>query len=112
MIIPLNVSDNSKPGDDLLSSCKFAGDCQAILREDGSIHCTDMKLSDICGALNFPVTNWHDLTIMRLSIRGCSLWSKSTLKMELSKVWYKDAEDHLCAEPILVNKPDYSKEDE
>ncbi|KAK6036200.1 hypothetical protein COOONC_26295, partial [Cooperia oncophora] len=52
MIIPLNVSDESKPGDDLLSSCEFAGDCRAILQDDGSIHCTDMKLSDI--SLEFP----------------------------------------------------------
>ncbi|KAK6026060.1 hypothetical protein OSTOST_08023 [Ostertagia ostertagi] len=37
---------------------------------------------------------------------------KVDVKDGTSKVWYKDAEDHLCAEPILVNKPDYSKEDE
>ncbi|VDL84252.1 unnamed protein product [Nippostrongylus brasiliensis] len=52
MIIPLSVGADCKPGDDLLKNCSFAGDCHAILRDDGSIHCTDMKLCDII--MEFP----------------------------------------------------------
>ncbi|KAK6745257.1 hypothetical protein RB195_011774 [Necator americanus] len=37
---------------------------------------------------------------------------KADLRTGTSKVWLKDAEDQLCAEPILVNKPGYAKEDE
>ncbi|KAK6745256.1 hypothetical protein RB195_011774 [Necator americanus] len=48
---------------------------------------------------------------------GKPLWRysvvvKADLRTGTSKVWLKDAEDQLCAEPILVNKPGYAKEDE
>ncbi|VDL78327.1 unnamed protein product [Nippostrongylus brasiliensis] len=79
MIIPLSVGADCKPGDDLLKNCSFAGDCHAILRDDGSIHCTDMKLCDISKLISF--------SLYRSIIA-------------------------ICAEPILVNRPGYSKEDE
>ncbi|XGW14878.1 hypothetical protein V3C99_000842 [Haemonchus contortus] len=119
MIIPLNVSEKSRPGDDLLSSCEFAGDCKAILREDGSIHCTDMKMCDI--SLEFP-RYCYDLNMRdyRYVYGSCLVHEenekhgvvKVDLKDNTFKLWSKDAADHLCGEPILVNKPGYSKEDE
>ncbi|KAK5983083.1 hypothetical protein GCK32_005402 [Trichostrongylus colubriformis] len=104
MIVPLNVDGESKPGDNLLSSCKFAGDCQAVLQKDGSIHCIDMKICDI--SLEFP-RYCYDLNMC-----DYRYVVKVDLKDGTSKVWCKDAEDQLCGEPILVNKPGYSREDE
>ncbi|VDM70962.1 unnamed protein product [Strongylus vulgaris] len=53
MIVPLTVSDSSKPGDDLLSSCSFAYGCRAVLKSDDSIHCTDFKMCEDCES-NLP----------------------------------------------------------
>ncbi|KAK6034377.1 hypothetical protein COOONC_28119 [Cooperia oncophora] len=93
----------SKPGDDLLSSCEFAGDCRAILQDDGSIHCSDMKLSDI--SLEFP-RYCYDLNMRdyRYVYGSCLIHEESekngVVKVDLkdgtSKLWCKDAEDHLC----------------
>ncbi|PIO61667.1 hypothetical protein TELCIR_16802, partial [Teladorsagia circumcincta] len=57
--------------------------------------------------------NFDDLLLEHMRTGGFrSKVVKVDLKDGTSKTWYKDAEDHLCAEPILVNKPGYSKEDE
>ncbi|KAK6745252.1 hypothetical protein RB195_011770 [Necator americanus] len=52
MIVPMQINENSKPGDDLLTCCSFANGCKAILKEDGSIHCTDTRMCDI--SFEFP----------------------------------------------------------
>ncbi|WKY01636.1 hypothetical protein Q1695_015560 [Nippostrongylus brasiliensis] len=119
MIIPLSVGADCKPGDDLLKNCSFAGDCHAILRDDGSIHCTDMKLCDII--MEFP-RYCYDLNMKdyRYVYGACIIHNeddkhgvvKADLKDGTHKVWYKDNFDQICAEPILVNRPGYSKEDE
>ncbi|EYC06252.1 hypothetical protein Y032_0077g1104 [Ancylostoma ceylanicum] len=119
MIIPINVSEDSKPGDDLLSKCEFANGCQAILREDGSIHCVDTRISDI--SFEFPRycydLNMKDYRYVYGAHLGHDKEAKhGVVKVDLSngtnKVWLKDAGDQLCAEPILVNRPEYVEEDE
>ncbi|VDM66850.1 unnamed protein product [Strongylus vulgaris] len=119
MIIPMKVREGSKAGEDLLSSCKFANGCKAILKEDGSIHCTDVKMCDY--SFEFP-RYCYDLNMKEYRyVYGANLGFdseakigvvKADLKDGSSKVWYKDAVDQMCAEPIFVNKPNYSKEDE
>ncbi|KHJ81686.1 hypothetical protein OESDEN_18626 [Oesophagostomum dentatum] len=37
---------------------------------------------------------------------------KADLKDGTNKVWFMDANDQVCAEPILVNKPGYHEEDD
>lgn len=45
MIIPLEVSDQLKPGADLLRSVSFAGQCRAIVEGDGkTIRLQDERL--------------------------------------------------------------------
>ena len=52
MIIPLTVSQDAKPGDNLLEKCSFARKCTAILKDDGSVHVTDMRVCEECEFLN------------------------------------------------------------
>uniref|UniRef100_A0A183G7U7 Carotenoid isomerooxygenase n=1 Tax=Heligmosomoides polygyrus TaxID=6339 RepID=A0A183G7U7_HELPZ len=135
MIIPLSVSDDSEPGDNLLANCEFARDCKAVLRDDGSIHCTDMRICDV--SMEFPRycydLNMQDYRYVYGSVLFheesekpgvCSVVTiryqnplfglivKVDLKEGNHEVWYKDSADELCGEPILVNRPDYTEEDE
>ncbi|VDM56780.1 unnamed protein product [Angiostrongylus costaricensis] len=119
MIIPLDVRSDSKPGDNLLESCDFAGGCKAILKDDGSIHCTDRRLCEI--SIEFP-RYCYDLNMRDYRyVYGSCLVHKPTEKYGVVKVdvkdgtyrvWNKDSEAQICAEPILVNKPGYTAEDE
>lgn len=119
MIIPLDVNDNSKPGDNLLASCDFAGGCEAILKEDGSIYCTDKRLCEI--SLEFPRYCYDFNARDYRYVYGTCLVHEPTekygvVKVDVKnctyKVWDKDSELQLCAEPILVTKPGYKAEDE
>lgn len=119
MIIPLSVSDDSEPGDNLLANCEFARDCKAVLRDDGSIHCTDMRICDV--SMEFP-RYCYDLNMQDYRyVYGSVLFHEESEKPGIVKVdlkegnhevWYKDSADELCGEPILVNRPDYTEEDE
>ncbi|KAK6745279.1 hypothetical protein RB195_011790 [Necator americanus] len=119
MIIPLHVSDKHQPGDDLLSTCEMANGCEAILKEDGSIHCKDRRICDI--PFEFP-RYCYDLNMKEYRyVYGACLGHeteakrgvvKVDMKEENYKAWHKDAADQICAEPILVNGPGYEKEDE
>ncbi|KIH53817.1 hypothetical protein ANCDUO_16043, partial [Ancylostoma duodenale] len=119
MIVPLSISASSKPGDDLLANCSFAGGCQAILNKDGSIHCTDSKMSDVlCLAMEFPIYR-YDLNSKeyRYVYGSCfvdpdHIREGTDLKNVTSKVWCKDAVDQIAAEPVFVSKPDAVREDE
>uniref|UniRef100_A0A158PC41 Beta,beta-carotene 9',10'-oxygenase n=1 Tax=Angiostrongylus cantonensis TaxID=6313 RepID=A0A158PC41_ANGCA len=100
MIIPLDVRSDSKPGDNLLESCDFAGECKAILKDDGSIHCTNRRLCEICSN-RVPTLLLRFEHVVKVDVKDGTY-----------KVWNKDSELQICAEPILVNKPGYTVEDE
>ncbi|KAE9414445.1 hypothetical protein Angca_004438, partial [Angiostrongylus cantonensis] len=96
MIIPLDVRSDSKPGDNLLESCDFAGESIEFPR-----YCYDLNMRDY------------------RYVYGSCLVHKPTEKYGVVdvkdgtyKVWNKDSELQICAEPILVNKPGYTVEDE
>ncbi|RCN50147.1 retinal pigment epithelial membrane protein [Ancylostoma caninum] len=119
MIIPINVSSSSKPGDDLLANCSFAGGCRAVLNEDGSIHCYDAKMSDV--SMEFPIYRYdRNSKEYRYVYGSCFIdpdnIREGVVKIDLrnvsSKVWYKDAVDQIAAEPVFVSKPGAAREDE
>ncbi|ETN68725.1 retinal pigment epithelial membrane protein [Necator americanus] len=98
MIVPMQINENSKPGDDLLTCCSFANGSFEFPR-----YCYDLNMKDyryVYGACILDSKLFKNGVV------------KADLRTGTSKVWLKDAEDQLCAEPILVNRPGYAKEDE
>ncbi|EYC06244.1 hypothetical protein Y032_0077g1103 [Ancylostoma ceylanicum] len=119
MIVPMNVKASSKPGDDLLATCSFSGGCRAILKKDGSIHCTDSQMSDV--SMEFPIYRCDRNSMEYRYVYGSCFVDpdntregvvKTDLKNVSSTVWNKDAVDQIAAEPVFVCKPGAAREDE
>ncbi|KIH56636.1 hypothetical protein ANCDUO_13183 [Ancylostoma duodenale] len=98
MIIPINVSEDSQPGDDLLSKYDFANGSFEFPR-----YCYDLNMKEY--RYVYGAHLGHDKEAKHGVV-------KVDLSNGTNKVWQKDAGDQLCAEPILVNRPGYVEEDD
>ncbi|KAH7708533.1 CBN-BCMO-2 protein [Aphelenchoides avenae] len=120
MIIPLEVSDQLKPGADLLRSVSFAGQCRAIVEGDGkTIRLQDERLC--ASAFDFPRYNYDRNAKEYRYCYGTHILSdeedlEGIVKADLAKrthlLWNKDHKQQICGEPVFVPRLGAVEEDD
>ncbi|CAD6191728.1 unnamed protein product [Caenorhabditis auriculariae] len=122
MIIPLEIPSDAKTGDDLLAGLAWAKGCKAELRKNGSVHLTEKRLCE--HTMEFP--RYHSEKINMREYRYCygsSVLGKAAdndlegvIKVDVQggkpKVWKRENQFQVCAEPIFVPDPNGVEEDD
>uniref|UniRef100_A0A914WRG6 Uncharacterized protein n=1 Tax=Plectus sambesii TaxID=2011161 RepID=A0A914WRG6_9BILA len=120
LILPLEVPEDAKPGDNLLEKHAFAGKCTAVLEADGSIRISHERLADI--AVEFPRINYEMVNAEKYKyVYASTLQFRHTDNAGIIKVdvdnktfiqWNKDHEEETCSEPVFVPTPGGTEEDD
>ncbi|CAI2334558.1 unnamed protein product [Caenorhabditis sp. 36 PRJEB53466] len=122
LVIPLNVPDGSKPGDNLLKSVKWAEGYSAELQNDGFIHLKEKRLCDV--SLEFPRYHWEKVNMKEYKyVFGSSVLGQQksetlagVIKADVFSgkhlVWRRENEHQICGEPIFVPDPAGVEEDD